>query len=75
MEWLIARDTIYEDIMQKAWNKDLQFFSQSYEDLDVVDSAVLVMPLVFFVPAVSAFDQVRRRAGLLIVIDRRNRGS
>jgi GH15 family glucan-1,4-alpha-glucosidase len=54
MEWLAARDALYEDIMNKAWNKDLGFFSQSYEDIDVVDSAVLVMPLVFFVPAVSS---------------------
>jgi hypothetical protein len=38
--------------MTKAWNPELKFFAQSYEDLDVVDSAVLVMPLVFFVPAV-----------------------
>jgi hypothetical protein len=53
MEWLAARDTLYEEIMEKAWNKDLQIFSQSYEDLDIVDSAVLVMPLVFFVPAAS----------------------
>ena len=34
--------------MTKAWNPDKKFFSQSYEDLEVVDSAVLIMPLVFF---------------------------
>ena len=34
--------------MAKAYNKKLGFFAQSYEDLDVLDSAVLIMPLVFF---------------------------
>lgn len=48
MEWLAARDRLYEDIMAKAWNKEERFFAQSYEDLDVVDSAVVIMPLVFF---------------------------
>jgi GH15 family glucan-1,4-alpha-glucosidase len=35
--------------MERAWNPELKFFAQSYEDLDVLDSAVLVMPLVFFI--------------------------
>lgn len=47
-KWLRARDQLYEEIMAKAWNKKLGFFAQSYEDLDVLDSAVLIMPLVFF---------------------------
>jgi len=46
--WLAARDTLYEEIMQKAWNKEGRFFGQSYEETDVLDSAVLIMPLVFF---------------------------
>ena len=29
------------------------FFGQSYEDTNVLDSAVLIMPLVFFMHAVS----------------------
>ncbi|ELU43493.1 glycoside hydrolase family 15 protein [Rhizoctonia solani AG-1 IA] len=41
----------YEEIMERAWNPELKFFAQSYEDLDVLDSAVLVMPLVFFINA------------------------
>ncbi|KIP11307.1 glycoside hydrolase family 15 protein [Phlebiopsis gigantea 11061_1 CR5-6] len=48
LEWLAARDQLYEDIMEKAWNKELQFFGQSYEDKDVLDSSLLIMPLVFF---------------------------
>ncbi|KAG1814133.1 glycoside hydrolase family 15 protein [Suillus variegatus] len=48
LEWLAARDDLYEEIMHKAWNKDLQVFGQSYEETDVLDSSVLIMPLVFF---------------------------
>ncbi|KAI0775620.1 glycoside hydrolase family 15 protein [Trametes elegans] len=47
-EWYAARDALYEEIMQKAWNADKRFFAQSYEDLDILDSALLIMPLVFF---------------------------
>ncbi|OCH92848.1 glycoside hydrolase family 15 protein [Obba rivulosa] len=47
-EWLTARDTLYEDIMHKAWNPEKGFFAQSYEDTDVLDSSLLIMPLVFF---------------------------
>ncbi|KAJ7708193.1 glycoside hydrolase family 15 protein [Mycena rosella] len=48
-EWLAARDALYEEIMNKAWNKELGHFGQSYEETDVLDSAVLIMPLVFFI--------------------------
>lgn len=54
-KWLEARDTLYEEIMEKAWNKEEKYFGQSYEDKDVLDSAVLIMPLVFFLHAVSFF--------------------
>ncbi|KAE9407921.1 glycoside hydrolase family 15 protein [Gymnopus androsaceus JB14] len=47
-EWLATRDEIYEEIMTKAWNKEHQVFGQSYEESHVLDSAVLIMPLVFF---------------------------
>lgn len=47
-EWIKARDTLYEEIMTKGWNKEMQFFGQSYEDLDIIDASLLVMPLVFF---------------------------
>jgi GH15 family glucan-1,4-alpha-glucosidase len=38
--------------MHKAWNKDMQVFGQSYEETDVLDSSVLIMPLVFFMTPV-----------------------
>ncbi|PCH40589.1 glycoside hydrolase family 15 protein [Wolfiporia cocos MD-104 SS10] len=47
-EWLAARDDLYEEIMQKAWNPEKKFFAQSYEDKDVLDSSLMIMPLVFF---------------------------
>lgn len=50
-KWLEARDQLYEDIMHKAWNKEGKFFGQSYEETDVADAAVLIMPLVFFMQA------------------------
>ena len=40
--------------MEKAWNKELKCFGQSYEETHVLDSAVLIMPLVFFIAPVSA---------------------
>jgi GH15 family glucan-1,4-alpha-glucosidase len=48
-DWLRVRDEIYEDVMEKGYNKELQTFVQSYEDRDIVDSAVLIAPLVFFI--------------------------
>ncbi|KAF8830428.1 hypothetical protein HHX47_DHR2000866 [Lentinula edodes] len=50
-EWLATRDEIYEEIMAKAWNKEHQHFGQSYEEAGILDSAVLIMPLVFFMQA------------------------
>ncbi|KAH7105779.1 Six-hairpin glycosidase [Auriculariales sp. MPI-PUGE-AT-0066] len=72
MDWLAARDKLYEDIMHKAWNPEQKFFGQSYEDKDIVDSAVLIMPLVFFsAPTdsrfISTLDRIlmsRERGGL-----------
>ncbi|RHZ70449.1 hypothetical protein Glove_271g9 [Diversispora epigaea] len=48
-KWLSVRDKIYEQVMEKAWNPQLQIFAQSYESIDALDSSVLIMPLVFFI--------------------------
>lgn len=53
IEWLLARDELYEEIMANAWNPEKKYFTQSYEDKETLDSAVLIMPLVFFCAAVS----------------------
>ncbi|KAG6857118.1 hypothetical protein H0H87_009248 [Tephrocybe sp. NHM501043] len=50
--WLQARDELYEEIMNKAWNAEGKYFGQSYEETHVLDSAVLIMPLVFFMHGV-----------------------
>ncbi|KAJ2521982.1 hypothetical protein GGI11_001861 [Coemansia sp. RSA 2049] len=47
-KWRATRDTIYEDVMRHAWNPDQRFFALSYESPDMLDAAVLAMPLVFF---------------------------
>ncbi len=47
--WLGIRDRIYEDIMDKGFNKELNSFIQSYENTNVLDAAVLIAPLVFFI--------------------------
>jgi GH15 family glucan-1,4-alpha-glucosidase len=39
--------------MEKAWNKEMKCFGQSYEENHILDSAVLIMPLVFFIQPVS----------------------
>jgi GH15 family glucan-1,4-alpha-glucosidase len=49
MEWYKARDEICEEVMDKGYNKELECFIQSYEANDVLDSAVLIAPLVFFI--------------------------
>ena len=58
-EWLLARDELYEEIMQRAWDAKRGYFAQSYLDEEnggeqesILDSAVLIMPLVFFCAAV-----------------------
>ena len=40
--------------MEKGWNKELQFFGQSYEEPGILDSSLLIMPLVFFSTPVSS---------------------
>jgi GH15 family glucan-1,4-alpha-glucosidase len=48
LRWITARDEIYEDIMQQAWNKEKNAFVQRYGS-DALDASLLLMPLVFFV--------------------------
>jgi len=46
--WMEERDKIYEEIMEKGWNAELQAFVQHY-DSKTLDAANLMMPLTFFV--------------------------
>ncbi|KAH9841261.1 glycoside hydrolase family 15 protein [Teratosphaeria destructans] len=47
--WLRTRDSIMEEVMDKGYNKQMKCFIQSYEHPDVLDSALLIAPLVFFI--------------------------
>ncbi|EIW81645.1 glycoside hydrolase family 15 protein [Coniophora puteana RWD-64-598 SS2] len=49
LAWFQARDDIYEQVMHKSWDPVQQSFGQCYEETNVLDSAVLIMPLVFFI--------------------------
>ena len=46
--WRNARDAIYHRIMDRGWSPRLKAFTQ-YEGGDVLDAAVLLMPLVKFI--------------------------
>ncbi|MEZ0073788.1 glycoside hydrolase family 15 protein [Planotetraspora sp. GP83] len=46
--WRENRDTIYRQIMRRGWSRELQAFVQHYDE-DVLDAAVLMMPLAKFV--------------------------
>jgi GH15 family glucan-1,4-alpha-glucosidase len=48
-EWRTTRDTIHAEVCDKAWNTELNAFSQSYGS-DQLDASVLLMPLVAFLP-------------------------
>lgn len=50
-EWLRVRDELYDEIMERGYNAEKGFFAQSYESRDILDAAVLILPLVFFLPA------------------------
>ncbi|KAF2088455.1 glycoside hydrolase family 15 protein [Saccharata proteae CBS 121410] len=62
-QWRSTRDEIYEDIMEKGYNKRMGCFVQSYEANEILDSAVLIAPLVFFIAPndprfLSTLDQI-----------------
>ncbi|KAK4190493.1 trehalase [Podospora australis] len=48
-KWLEAKDNLYEEIMEKGYNKDMKCFVQSYENKTMLDSSILIAPLVFFI--------------------------
>jgi pentatricopeptide repeat protein len=46
--WAMERDHIYNQIMERGWNKKVKAFTQHYST-DVLDSSLLLMPLEGFV--------------------------
>ncbi|MDQ3865922.1 MAG: glycoside hydrolase family 15 protein [Actinomycetota bacterium] len=66
--WRALRDEIHAQVLANAWSKRKQAFAQSY-GADELDAAVLLMPLVGFLPAtdprvVSTVDAIRRELTL-----------
>ena len=62
--WRALRDEIHAQVLANAWSERKQAFAQSY-GADELDAAVLLMPLVGFLPAtdprvVSTVDAIRR---------------
>jgi GH15 family glucan-1,4-alpha-glucosidase len=49
LDWIRVRDELYDEIMTKGFNAEKGFFCQSYENKEVVDAALMIAPLVFFV--------------------------
>lgn len=49
LEWTRVRDELYDEIMDRGYNEEQGFFVQSYENSNVVDAALMIAPLVFFV--------------------------
>ncbi|KAI0193154.1 Six-hairpin glycosidase-like protein [Astrocystis sublimbata] len=48
-KWLEARDNLYEEIMEKGYNTEMKSFIQSYDNPTMLDSSILIAPLVFFI--------------------------
>jgi GH15 family glucan-1,4-alpha-glucosidase len=46
--WEAARDAIYDQVMERGWNKKRRAFVQ-YHDSDIMDAALLAMPFTGFV--------------------------
>jgi len=69
---LVVADIDLGGLQTKGWNASKGYYAQSYDELEVLDSAVLIMPLVFFCPAsdprfLSTLQQIMRppeRGGL-----------
>jgi GH15 family glucan-1,4-alpha-glucosidase len=72
-QWRATRQRIHEDICAKAYNKKLGAFTQIYGS-DKLDSSLLLMPLVGFLPAsdprvrgtIEAIEKHLMRDGLLM---------
>jgi GH15 family glucan-1,4-alpha-glucosidase len=46
--WQAERDRVYQQVLTRGWNEKLQAFVQ-YEDSDVLDAALVFMPLMGFI--------------------------
>jgi GH15 family glucan-1,4-alpha-glucosidase len=75
-QWRATRQTIHDEICARAYNEKLGAFTQIY-DSDKLDSSLLLMPSVGFLPAtdprvrgtIEAIEQKLMRGGLLLRYD------
>jgi GH15 family glucan-1,4-alpha-glucosidase len=66
--WRALRDEIHAEVLAKAWSERKQAFVQSYGS-EALDGAILLMPLVGFLPAsdprmVSTVEAIRQELGV-----------
>jgi GH15 family glucan-1,4-alpha-glucosidase len=47
-KWVVARDALYRQVMTRGWNDKIKAFTQHY-DTEVLDSALLFMPIEDFI--------------------------
>ncbi|KAH7171204.1 family 15 glycoside hydrolase [Dactylonectria macrodidyma] len=48
-KWMEARDKLYERVMELGYNTEMKSFVQSFENNTMIDSSILIAPLVFFI--------------------------
>ncbi|EKJ70772.1 hypothetical protein FPSE_09065 [Fusarium pseudograminearum CS3096] len=48
-KWMEARDRVYERVMENGYNEEMKCFVQSFENRTMLDSSILIAPLVFFI--------------------------
>jgi pentatricopeptide repeat protein len=51
-KWVVERDRIYNQVMNRGWNKKVKAFTQHYTT-DVLDSSLLLMPIEGFVSPID----------------------
>jgi len=72
--WILERDKIYEEVMEKGWNPDKGSFVQYY-GADALDASLLLMPLVKFVGPtdprwISTLDHIQSELTYDTLVDR-----
>jgi GH15 family glucan-1,4-alpha-glucosidase len=72
--WMVERDAIYEEVMEKGWNPERKSFVQYYGS-DALDASLLMMPLVKFVGPtdprwLSTLDRIQHELAHDTLVDR-----
>jgi GH15 family glucan-1,4-alpha-glucosidase len=72
--WMIERDAVYEEVMEKGWNPERKSFVQYYGS-DALDASLLMMPLVKFVGPtdprwLSTLDRIQQELAFDTLVER-----